>query len=101
MIGNDRLYLAALALATVEGDVRARVCIAMRNIDKLNKNEFKSNPVLWERIQQLKKETSSKGPQIVNGRFLKDAYENTAYFRKNATYAGYAKQIWEMWVETC
>ena len=99
-IGNDRLYLAALALATVEGDARARVCVAMRNIDKLNKNEFTNNPALWGRVERLKKETSSKGAEVVNGRFLKDKYENTAVFRKNSTYANYAKQIWEIWLET-
>jgi hypothetical protein len=101
MLGNDRLYLATLALATAKGDARARVCLAMRNIDKLNRNEFSSNPALWVRIEKLKKETSSKGSQVINGRFLKDAYEHTAVFRKKSTYSKYAKQIWEMWLETC
>lgn len=101
MVGNDRLFLATLALATASGDARARVCLAMRNIDKLNKNEFINNLALWERIEWLKKETSSKGTQVINGRLLKDAYEHTALFRKNSTYASYAKQIWDMWLETC
>jgi hypothetical protein len=101
MLGNDRLFLAVLALATAKGDARARVCLAMRNVEKLNKKEFTKNSQLWERIERLKKETTSKGAQVVNGRYLKDAYEHTAVFRKNSTYANYAKQIFEIWLETC
>lgn len=65
MIGNDRLYLAVRTLATAEGNVRARVCIAMLDVEKLNQNEFNNKPILWKRIEGLKSKTSEKGPMVV------------------------------------
>lgn len=54
MIGNDGLYLAVRALTIAEGDVRARVCLAMLDVEKLNFNEFSDKPDLWKRIEKLK-----------------------------------------------
>ena len=101
MLGNDRLYLAVLALATAEGDARQRVCLAMRNIDKLNENEFNNKPDLWRRIEALKLKTTIGGAQVINGRFIRDAYEFTALMRRNSTYSKYAKEIVGIWLETC
>lgn len=101
MIGNDRLFLAVLALATVEGDVRTRVCIAMRNIEVIRQNEFKTKPELWKRIEALKVATKGKGALVMNGRVILDAYESTAKPRQNKTYTKYAKEIFEIWMETC
>jgi hypothetical protein len=101
MIGNDRLYLAVRTLATAEGDARARVCIAMLDVDKISPNEFKEEPHLWKRIEWLKKETSKKGKYIENGRLVRDMYENTALMRKNKTYKKYAEEIIGIWFETC
>jgi hypothetical protein len=99
-IGNDRLFQAVQALATVEGDVRSRVCIAMRIISPINEREFSSNPALWSRICKLKIETSQRGPQKINGEIVKDSYEYTANNRKNRTYTRYAKEIMDLWLET-
>lgn len=101
MIGNDRLFMAVLALATVEGDVRKRVCIAMRNIEVIREDEFKAKPELWKRIEALKVSTKSNGAQVINQRVILDAYENTAKARQNKTYSRYAKEIFEIWMETC
>lgn len=101
MFGNDRLYLAVRTLATAEGDVRARVCVAMLDVEKLNINEFSNKPGLWKRIERLKKETSTKGRDVVNGRQNRDMYENTALMRQNKTYKRYAEEIMSIWLETC
>lgn len=101
MIGNDRFYLAVLALATAEGDARSRVCLAMSIVDKFSINEFQNKPMLWKRLQALIKETSKRGPHIVNGRYLRDPYQHTAIFRRNSTYKIYAKEIMDIWIETC
>ena len=101
MIGNDRLYLAVLALATAEGDARARVCLAMSIIEPLRKIEFEDKPHLWVRLKKLEKGLSYKGPQIVNKKILKDSYLNTALHRHNKTYAKYAREIMSTWLETC
>ena len=100
MIGNDRLYLAAVALATAEGDARERVCLAMSIIEPLRANEFASRVDLWERLEKLRNDTKSKGPQIINGKVLTDAYQNTAYARQNKTYKKYAKEILDLWLES-
>jgi hypothetical protein len=101
MIGNDRLYLAVRTLAAAEGNVRARVCIAMLDVEKLNQNEFNNKPILWKRIESLKSETSEKGSMVVNGRQIKNRYENTALMRRNKTYRRYAEEIMSIWLETC
>lgn len=101
MIGNDRLYLAARTLATAEGDVRARVCVAMLDVEKLNINEFLDKPDLWKRIERLKNETSAKGAEVVNGRQIRDRYENTALMLQNKTYKRYAEEIMSIWLGTC
>jgi hypothetical protein len=101
MIGNDRLYLAVRALATAEGDVRARVCLAMDIIEPIRQIEFSKRPDLWNRLNQLRKETSIKGPQIINGKVLKDAYRHTSLTRQNKTYKKYAEEILVLWLESC
>ncbi|MCO4090135.1 MAG: hypothetical protein HEQ17_14840 [Limnohabitans sp.] len=101
MIGNDRLYLALRALATAEGDVRKRVCLAMNIIEPIRQIEFSKRTDLWIRLDELKKETSSKGPQIINGKVLKDAYHHTCINRPNKTYKKYAEEIMDIWLETC
>lgn len=101
MIGNDRLYMAVRTLATEEGDARARVCIAMLDIDKIVSNEFNGKPHLWKRIERLIKDTSAKGKFVENGMCLRNMYENTALMRQNRTYKKYAKEIMEIWLETC
>ena len=101
MLGNDRLYLAVVALATDTGDVRSRVVVAMNLIASLNKNEFQHNSELWKRIMKLKEETSKEGPQIINERFLKDAYANTAASKNNSTYKKFAIELFNIWIETC
>lgn len=101
MIGNDRLYLAVRTLATAKGDIRSRVCIAMLDVEKINHNEFYDKPALWERIQHLKKETSAKGGDVINGWQNRDKYENTALMRQNKTYIKYAEEILTIWLETC
>ena len=101
MIGNDRLYLAVRALATAEGDVRKRVCLAMNIIEPIRRIEFSKRPDLWSRLDKLKQETSSKGPQIINGKVLKDAYHHTYINRPNKTYKKYAEEIMGIWFETC
>lgn len=101
MLGNDRLYLAVVALATEQGDVRKRVVLAMNIIEPLGQNEFKQNSKLWIRLERLKKATSKIGPLIVNGRFIKDAYTTTADSKNNSTYKKFAKEIFSIWLETC
>jgi hypothetical protein len=101
MIGNDRLYLAVRALATAEGDVRKRVCLAMSIIEPIRQIELSKRPDLWSRLNELKKETSIKGPQIINGKVLKDAYHHTCINRPNKIYNKYAEEIMGIWYETC
>jgi len=101
MVGNDRLYLAVRTLVTAEGDVRARVCTAMLDLEKINQNEFSNKPALWKRIEHLKRETSAKGGDVFNGRQNRDKYENTAVMRQNKTYRRYAEEIMSIWLETC
>jgi hypothetical protein len=100
MIGNDRLYMAVVALVTMEGDVRKRVCLAMENINTLRENEFNDRIDLWQRLTLLKEKTSSEGPLMVNGEVVKNAFEHTAESRINKTYAKYAKEIFDIWLET-
>ena len=44
MIGNTRLYEAVKALASVEGDVRSRVVVAMRILEKMHPTELDRYP---------------------------------------------------------
>ena len=92
--------MAVVALATAEGDARARVCLAMSIIEPLNKNEFSQKPDLWLRLEKLRRETKMKGPQVICGRLIKNAYENTAVARQNKTYKKYAKEIMDIWIQT-
>lgn len=101
MIGNTRLYMAVRTLATEEGDARARVCIAMLDVDKISPNEFKGKPHLWKRIERLRNESSVKGKFVENGRMIRNTYENTALMRQNKTYKKYAEEIMAIWLETC
>jgi hypothetical protein len=101
MIGNDRLYTAVRALATSEGDVRARVCLALSILAPLRESEFLYKPALWQNLKALKAETSSKGPLVINGKIIKDGYQNTASLRNNKTYKKYAQEIFAIWLETC
>lgn len=100
-IGNDRLWLAVKALATMEGDVRSRVVVAMSNIDKICDIELNKISGLKERVERLKKETSKKGPLVINGKILKDKYQNTATRSKRATYTKHAEEIISIWQMTC
>ncbi len=101
MFGNDRLYLAVVALATEQYDVRSRVVLAMNIMEPLSRNEFKQDLEIWNRLEKIKKETSKNGALIINGRFIKDAYANTASSKNNSTYKKYAKEIFNIWLETC
>jgi len=92
--------MAVIALATGEGDVRKRVCIAMRNIEAIREDEFKAKFELWKRIEALKVVTKGNGALVINQRVILDAYENTAKARQNKTYSKYAKEIFEIWMET-
>jgi len=101
MLGNHRLFQAVRTLATAKGDVRTRVCIAMADIRVIGSMEFRNMPDLWKRIERLKKETSAKGPYVLNGRTIRNSYENTAYSRQNKTYEKYAEEILAIWLDTC
>lgn len=99
MIGNTRLFQAIYALSTMQGDVRTRVTVAMREIAVLGAHEF-NDPNLWKRIENLKISTTKHGPLIINQRTIKDALENTAAKSKNTTYQKYAKEIFSIWIES-
>ena len=72
----------------------------MGNINTLNENEFNDRVDLWQRLELLKEQTSSKGPLRVNGEVVKNAVEHTAESRMNKTYTKYAKEIFDIWLET-
>ena len=55
MIGNTRLFQAVHALSTMEGDVRSRVVVAMREISVLGEHEF-ADRTLWKRIEKFRDE---------------------------------------------
>ena len=100
-IGNDRLWLAVKALATMEGDVRSRVVVAMSNIRVIGDVELERIDGLKERIERLKNKTSKYGPLVINGKILKDAYQNTASRSHNKTYTRHAQEILSIWQMTC
>lgn len=100
-IGNDRLWLAVKALATMKGDVRSRVVVAMSNIDKICDIELNKINGLRERVERLKEETSKKGPLVINGKVLKDKYQNTADRSKSTTYTRHAEEIVLIWQMAC
>lgn len=100
MLGNDRLYSAVKALATAEGDVKARVCLAMSMLVSLNKNELDKIPGLLERVENLERVMASKGPLVINGCVVKDPYVHTSTGRRNKTYKKYAEEIMSIWLAT-
>ena len=98
MIKNTRLFKAVHVLSTMEGDVRARVVVAMREISVLGKHEF-IDESLWKRIQKLKSLTTHKGSLTINGNLIKDALENTADNSRNSTYKKHAEEIFSIWFD--
>ena len=96
MVGNTRLFMAVYSLATMEGDVRKRVVVAMKDLSVLGKHEFK-NVSTWKRIVKLKEQTTKYGPAMVNGKMYKDAFENTARVSMNKTYRKHAEEIFSIW----
>jgi hypothetical protein len=97
-IGNDRLYQAVRALATMEGDVRSRVATALEIISAIRPQEFSTHPHIWERIQNLLKNGSAKGPLTINGVVLKSPFEHTASKSQNRTYRRHADEIFNIWL---
>ena len=85
----------------MEGDVRSRVVVAMLNMDKIRDIEFNKISGLKERVERLREETSKKGSLVINGKVLKDKYQNTADRSKRATYAKHAEEIVSIWQMTC
>lgn len=99
MIGNTRLWNACLALATHQGDVRSRVVIALQIIDAMHPNELDAFNGLKARLDKVKIATSQKGTLQIGSCFM-NAYENTARQHNNKTYVKYAKEIFEIWLQT-
>lgn len=89
--------MAIRSLATVQGDVRERVVVAMREISVLGAHEFK-NKTLWTRILKLQEATTHKGPLIINGKTIKDSLENTAKNSQKRTYEKHAREIFSIFI---
>ena len=99
MIGNEPLWNACRALATMKGDVRSRVVVAMRIIHKMHPNELDNFEGLTARLDKLKAITSEKG-LLENGRCSMDSYQHTAARHVNKTYVKYAEEIFSIWLQT-
>jgi hypothetical protein len=97
MFSNTRIFTAISSLATMQGDVRERVVVAMREISALGEHEFKDK-ILWQRILKLRKHTTQKGPLIINGNTIKDSFKNTADKSQNRTYEKHAREIFSIFI---
>ncbi len=89
--------MAIRSLATMQGDVRERVVVAMREISVLGAHEFK-NKALWTRILKLQEATTHKGPLIINEKTIKDSLENTAHKSQKRTYEKHACEIFSIFI---
>ncbi len=96
IIENDRIYRAMQCLILGPGDVRERVADACYILKDINKKELPDD--LYNKIQNVLKEASKKGPLKSNDDVIRDAFRNTLINRKKSTYVVLAKQIHEIYL---
>lgn len=95
MIKNYRLWLAAKALCTSEGDVRHRVAIACDILDVIREKELTEE--LKIRLDKVLEEAGKKGPLVtVENVVIRGKYEQTLINRRNSTYKKLAEEIFNI-----
>ena len=92
---NDRIKNAKRALATLEGDARARVSVAAKILSKIHQRELA--PELFEKIQTIVYLSTRFPPlQANNGSILRDSYAETARKSRNSTAVKIAEKIYDL-----
>lgn len=92
---NTRLMEALRALATHEGDVRSRVAVACRILERMHCSEL--SPPVMKRIKSICDKAGEKGAlRDINDDVLRDRYDNTFRTKHKKTYKRLAEELYDI-----
>jgi hypothetical protein len=95
MLKNDRLWQAAIALATGEADARERLRVACEIVSKLHPSELNNGQ--QNKLAEILHE-AQRFPAIrdTSGQVIEDAFKQTAKRATNKTAAKLAKKMFDL-----